>query len=265
MLMVGSVSFATDKSFATVTILASKTDPFWQGATLTALAVQLSTCAVSALNVVYRSQLSSTPLFILNGDRPFDRSSFPQTVLTTPPSVGLGAGRATASIATSTNLPPTERPSPRQHSTPTPLLLCHLGFYKMKCKPFHRKTHPPCHHKNWLDQTLVAKWDGLVSQGKTHIVANVMVYSSLKVFGHPQYSKIPLKYYLAGVAPKILRAHCRNKFDKFEPLKNPFCGNKADQGKTSGAGYKEVAQHGEGTTTGQPATTTAPNTPSSSK
>ncbi|KAJ1017969.1 hypothetical protein NDA13_006577 [Ustilago tritici] len=124
------------------------------------------------------------------------------------------------------------------------------GSYKMKYKPCHRKTHPPCHHKIWLDQTLVTKWDGLVSQGKTHIVANVMVYGSLKVFDHPQYNKIPLKDYLAGVAPKILRAHCRNKFDKFEPLENPFCGNKADQGKTSGSGYEEVAQHGKGTTAG---------------
>ncbi|CCF50286.1 hypothetical protein NDA11_006421 [Ustilago hordei] len=139
------------------------------------------------------------------------------------------------------------------------------GSYKMKCKSCHGKTHPPCHHKIWLDQTLVAKWDGLVSQGKTHIVADVMVYSSLKVFGHLQYDKIPLKVYIAGVAPKITRAHCRNKFDKFEPLENPFCSNKADQGKTSGAGYKEVVQHGKGTTTGQPTTTTAPNTLSSSK
>ncbi|SYW81454.1 uncharacterized protein UBRO2_04324 [Ustilago bromivora] len=80
MLMVGSVSFATDKSFATVTILASKTDPFWQGATLTVPAVQLSTCAVSALNVVCRSWQSSAPLFILEGNRPFDRSSFVATL-----------------------------------------------------------------------------------------------------------------------------------------------------------------------------------------
>ncbi|KAJ1033760.1 hypothetical protein NDA13_001740 [Ustilago tritici] len=109
-------------------------------------------------------------------------------------------------------------------------------------------------------RSLVAKWDELVSQGKTHIVANVMVYSNLTVFGHQQYDKVPLNDYLVGVAPKILKAHCRNKFGEFEPLENSFHQNKADQGKKSGAGYKEVAQHG----TGQP-TTTSPNTPSSSK
>ena len=156
MLMVGSVSFATDKSFATVTIPASKTDPFRQGATLTVPAVPLSTCAVSALQVVCGSRPSSAPLLILDGDRPFDRSSFvatlhqclaicrvepsaysghssamvwrlgrPQMVLTTPPSVDWGAGRATASVTTSTNLLPTGRPSPKRHSTPTPPLPCH--------------------------------------------------------------------------------------------------------------------------------------------
>ncbi|SYW81444.1 uncharacterized protein UBRO2_04314 [Ustilago bromivora] len=57
MLMVSSVSFATDKSFATVTIPASKTDRFQQDATLTAPAIPLSTC-----------------------DWPFDRSSFVTTL-----------------------------------------------------------------------------------------------------------------------------------------------------------------------------------------
>ncbi|SOV02023.1 uncharacterized protein UDID_18937 [Ustilago sp. UG-2017a] len=80
MLMVGSVSFAADKSFVTVTIPASKTDPFRQGATLAAPAIQLSTCTVSALDVVCRSRPSSAPLFILEGDRPFDRSSFVATL-----------------------------------------------------------------------------------------------------------------------------------------------------------------------------------------
>ncbi|KAJ1575457.1 hypothetical protein NDA11_002123 [Ustilago hordei] len=51
MLTVGSISFAADKSFATVTIPASRIDPFWQGATLTMPAVLLSTCAVSALDM----------------------------------------------------------------------------------------------------------------------------------------------------------------------------------------------------------------------
>ncbi|SAM82644.1 uncharacterized protein UBRO_20698 [Ustilago bromivora] len=132
------------------------------------------------------------------------------------------------------------------------------GSYETKCKPCNSKSHPPCHHKFWLEQSLVAKWDGLVSQGKTHVVADVMVYGSLTVFGHPQYDKVQLNDYLAGVTPKILRAHCGNKFGESEPLENPFHQNKADQG---GAGYKEVAQHGAG----QPATTTTPNTLSSSK
>ncbi|SPC65159.1 uncharacterized protein UHOD_11026 [Ustilago sp. UG-2017b] len=76
---------------------------------------------------------------------------------------------------------------------------------------------------------------------------DVMVYGSSAVFGHPQYDKVRLNDYLAGVAPKILRANCGNKFD--------------NQGMTRGAGYEEVARHG----TGQPATTTTPNPPSSSK
>ncbi|KAJ1020996.1 hypothetical protein NDA13_005625 [Ustilago tritici] len=130
-----------------------------------------------------------------------------------------------------------------------------------KVQVLQQQDPSPCHHKFWLDQTVVAKWDGLVSQGKTHIVANVMVYGSLTVFGHWQYNKVPLNDYLAGVTPKILRAHCRNKFGKSKPLENPFHWNKADQGKTRGAGYKEVAQH----SAGQPATTTTPNTPSSPK
>ncbi|SAM86107.1 uncharacterized protein UBRO_20225 [Ustilago bromivora] len=113
------------------------------------------------------------------------------------------------------------------------------GSYKIKCKPCNGKSHPPCHHKFWLGQSLVTKWDGLVSQGKTHVVADVMVYSSLAVFGHQQYDKVRLNNYPTGVAPKILRAHCGNKFDEIEPLENPFCSNKTDQGKTSGAGYEE--------------------------
>ncbi|SYW84975.1 uncharacterized protein UBRO2_05669 [Ustilago bromivora] len=96
----------------------------------------------------------------------------------------------------------------------------------------------------WLDQSLAAKWDGLVSQGKAHVVANVMVYCSLAVFAHQQYDKVRLNDYIAGVAPKILRVHCGNKFD--------------GQGTTRGAGYK-VARHGAG----QP--TTTPNPPSGSK
>ncbi|SPC68100.1 uncharacterized protein UHOD_12323 [Ustilago sp. UG-2017b] len=121
------------------------------------------------------------------------------------------------------------------------------GSYEVKCKPCNGKSHPPCHHKFWLDQSLVAQWDGLVSQGKAHVVANVMVYGSLAVFGHPQYDKIRLNNYLVGVAPKILRVHCGNKFD--------------DQGTTRGAGYEEVARHGAG----QPTTTTTPNPLSGSK
>ncbi|SPC62304.1 uncharacterized protein UHOD_11512 [Ustilago sp. UG-2017b] len=113
------------------------------------------------------------------------------------------------------------------------------GSYDVKCKPCNGKSNPPCHHKSWLDQSLVAKWDGLVSQGKAHVVADVMVYGSSAVFGHPQYDKVRLHDYLAGVAPKILRAHCGNKFDEFEPLENTFHQNKGEQG---GAGYKEVAQ-----------------------
>ncbi|CCF49997.1 hypothetical protein NDA11_004258 [Ustilago hordei] len=80
MLMVGSISFATDGSFATVTIPASKTDPFQQGATLTMPAVPLSTCAISALWVACGSWPSSAPLLILDSNRPFDRSSFITTL-----------------------------------------------------------------------------------------------------------------------------------------------------------------------------------------
>ncbi|KAJ1026035.1 hypothetical protein NDA18_003695 [Ustilago nuda] len=80
MLTVGSVSFAADRSYATVTIPASKTDPFWQGATLTAPAVPLSTCAVSALRVVCGLRPPSSPLLLLDDDRPFDRSSFVATL-----------------------------------------------------------------------------------------------------------------------------------------------------------------------------------------
>ena len=100
------------------------------------------------------------------------------------------------------------------------------GSYEVKCKPCNGKSHPPCHHKFWLDQSLVTKWDGLVSQGKAHVVADVMVYGSLAVFAHQQYDKVRLNDYLAGVTPKILRAHCGNKF--------------GDQGMKRGAGY-EVA------------------------
>ncbi|KAJ1018427.1 hypothetical protein NDA18_006581 [Ustilago nuda] len=80
MLTVSSVSFATDGSYATVTIPASKTDPFRQGATLIALAVQLSTCTISALRVVCGSRPPSSPLLFLDSDRPFDRSSFVVTL-----------------------------------------------------------------------------------------------------------------------------------------------------------------------------------------
>ncbi|SPO22772.1 uncharacterized protein UTRI_01450 [Ustilago trichophora] len=80
MLTVGSVCFASDRSFATITIPASKTDPFRQGATLTAPAVPLSTCAVTALDVVCRSRPSSAPLFILEDSKPFDRSCFVDTL-----------------------------------------------------------------------------------------------------------------------------------------------------------------------------------------
>ncbi|SPO32044.1 uncharacterized protein UTRI_02601 [Ustilago trichophora] len=80
MLTVGSVCFASDRSFATITIPASKTDPFRQGATLTAPAVLLSTCAVTALDVVCRSRPSSAPLFILEDSKPFDRSCFVDTL-----------------------------------------------------------------------------------------------------------------------------------------------------------------------------------------
>ncbi|SPO26496.1 uncharacterized protein UTRI_04085 [Ustilago trichophora] len=80
MLTVGSVCFASDRSYATITIPASKTDPFRQGVALTAPAVLLSTCAVAALNVVCRSRPSSAPLFILEDGRPFARSCFVDTL-----------------------------------------------------------------------------------------------------------------------------------------------------------------------------------------
>ncbi|KAJ1028830.1 hypothetical protein NDA18_002855 [Ustilago nuda] len=80
MLTVGSVSFATNGSYATVTIPASKTDPFQQGATLITPAVPLSTCTISALRVVCRSRPPSSPLLFLDSNRPFDRSSFVATL-----------------------------------------------------------------------------------------------------------------------------------------------------------------------------------------
>ncbi|SPO29367.1 uncharacterized protein UTRI_10206 [Ustilago trichophora] len=80
MLTVGSVCFASDRSYATITIPASKTDPFRQGVALTAPAVPLSTCAVAALDVVCRSRPSSAPLFILEDGRPFARSCFVDTL-----------------------------------------------------------------------------------------------------------------------------------------------------------------------------------------
>ncbi|SPO31911.1 uncharacterized protein UTRI_10313 [Ustilago trichophora] len=80
MLTVGSVSFAADKSFATVHLPSSKTDPFRQGATLTAPAVASSTCAVAALDVVCRSRPQSAPLFVLEGGKAFDRTSFVNTL-----------------------------------------------------------------------------------------------------------------------------------------------------------------------------------------
>ncbi|KAJ1026683.1 hypothetical protein NDA13_004056 [Ustilago tritici] len=75
-LTVSSVTFAADRSYATVTLPASKTDPFWQGATLLAPAVPLSTCAVACLQLICRHCAPQEPLFMLEGNRPFDRGSF---------------------------------------------------------------------------------------------------------------------------------------------------------------------------------------------
>ncbi|SPO30777.1 uncharacterized protein UTRI_05394 [Ustilago trichophora] len=75
-LTVGSVSFADDNSFATVHLPSSKTDPFRTGVTLTAPAVPLLTCAISALAVICHGRPPSAPLFILEGDRPFSCSAF---------------------------------------------------------------------------------------------------------------------------------------------------------------------------------------------
>ncbi|CDU22585.1 uncharacterized protein SPSC_01215 [Sporisorium scitamineum] len=75
-LTVGSVAFASDSSFATIHLPSSKTDPFRAGATLTAPAVPLSTCAVLALAVVCQGRSSSAPLLVLEGGQPFSRSAF---------------------------------------------------------------------------------------------------------------------------------------------------------------------------------------------
>lgn len=75
-LTVSSVSFASDGSYATLTLPASKTDPFRQGVTLTAPAVPLSTCAVSALAVICQRREPHEPLFALEGRQPFTRSAF---------------------------------------------------------------------------------------------------------------------------------------------------------------------------------------------
>ncbi|SPO32026.1 uncharacterized protein UTRI_02583 [Ustilago trichophora] len=79
-LTVAAVSFAHDFSHATVTLPASKTDPFQQGATLTAPAVKLSTCAVSALRVICHGREPHEPLFTLEGRQPFTRASFAATL-----------------------------------------------------------------------------------------------------------------------------------------------------------------------------------------
>ncbi|SPO25992.1 uncharacterized protein UTRI_03357 [Ustilago trichophora] len=75
-LTVAAVSFAQDHSHVTVTLQASKTDPFRQGATLTAPAVNLSTCAVSALRVICYHREPQQPLFMLDGGQPFTCASF---------------------------------------------------------------------------------------------------------------------------------------------------------------------------------------------
>ncbi|SPO27262.1 uncharacterized protein UTRI_10379 [Ustilago trichophora] len=79
-LTVAAVSFAQDHSHATITLPASKTDPFRHGAMLTAPAVQLSTCAVSALRVICHGRGPREPLFTLEGGRPFYRASFTATL-----------------------------------------------------------------------------------------------------------------------------------------------------------------------------------------
>ncbi|SPO30780.1 uncharacterized protein UTRI_05397 [Ustilago trichophora] len=75
-LKVAAVSFARDNSHVTVTLPASKMDPFWQGAALTAPAVNLSTCAVSALRVICHNREPQEPLFTLEGGQPFTRAAF---------------------------------------------------------------------------------------------------------------------------------------------------------------------------------------------
>ncbi|SAM83020.1 uncharacterized protein UBRO_20730 [Ustilago bromivora] len=75
-LTVSFVTFAADRSYATVTLLASKTDPFQQGATLLAPAVPLSTCAVACLLLICHHRAPQEPLFMLKGSCPFDRGSF---------------------------------------------------------------------------------------------------------------------------------------------------------------------------------------------
>nr|QBH67571.1 hypothetical protein UEMT_2037 [Ustilago esculenta] len=79
-LTVGSVSFATDRSHATITLPASKTDPFRRGAKLTAPAVRTSTCAVSALEVICAGRPTGAPLFTLEGGLPFSREVFMRTL-----------------------------------------------------------------------------------------------------------------------------------------------------------------------------------------
>ncbi|SNX87255.1 uncharacterized protein MEPE_05965 [Melanopsichium pennsylvanicum] len=75
-LTIAAVSFAEDLSFATITLPASKTDPFRQGVTLTAPAVPLSTCAVSALRIICAGRRPHDPLFTLEGGEPFTRAAF---------------------------------------------------------------------------------------------------------------------------------------------------------------------------------------------
>ncbi|SNX86181.1 uncharacterized protein MEPE_04890 [Melanopsichium pennsylvanicum] len=75
-LTVAAVSFAEDFSFATITLPASKTDPFRHSVALTAPAVPLSTCAVTALRIICAGRSPIDPLFTLEGRQPFTRSSF---------------------------------------------------------------------------------------------------------------------------------------------------------------------------------------------
>nr|QBH67617.1 hypothetical protein UEMT_2083 [Ustilago esculenta] len=79
-LTVGSVSFATDHSHATITLPASKTDPFRRGAKLTAPAVRTSTCTVSALEVICAGRPTGAPLFTLEGGLPFSQEVFTRTL-----------------------------------------------------------------------------------------------------------------------------------------------------------------------------------------